>query len=144
LAEELGVAAQIDFVGNVRWDRVLQYFQLCTLFVVSSIHDDNGNADAMPTTLLEAMAAGRPIVATNVNGIPLVVEDGVTGLVVEERNVPQLVDAISSLLDDPARCQQYGQAARQRVEAQLNWHEVARKLEGLYQPDSAQRQRSIV
>ena len=132
LAEELGVAEQISFVGNVRWDRVLQYFQLCTLFVVPSIYDDNGNADAMPTTLLEAMAAGRPIIATAVNGIPLVVEEGKTGAIVEERNPEALAAAISTLVQDPARCKAYGEAARKRVEADLNWHAVARKLVGFY------------
>lgn len=132
LAGELGVRDQIYFVGNVRWDRVLQYFQLATLFVVPSIYDDNGNADAMPTTLLEAMAAGRPIVATDVNGIPLVVEDGKTGRIVPERDAGQLAKAIQELLSDPVRCREYGAAARRRVEAELNWHAVARKLEGFY------------
>lgn len=132
LADELNVSDHIHFVGNVRWDRVLQYFQLATLFVLPSIHDDNGNADAMPTTLLEAMAAGRPIVATAVNGIPLVVEDGKTGVIVPERDATALATAIDALLRDPARCDQYGAAARERVEQELNWHAVARKLEAFY------------
>ncbi len=132
LARELGVHEQVHFVGNVRWDRVLQYFQLCTLFVASSIHDENGNADAMPTTLLEAMAAGRPIVATRVNGIPLVVDHGKTGLVVAERDPTQLAAAIGELLADPQRRASFGRAARQRVEQELNWHAVARKLVHMY------------
>lgn len=73
-------------------------------------------AEAQPTVLMEAAAAGRPVVATRVGGIPEVVDDGTTGLLVPPGDVRALAAAIAALLADPARAAAFGGAARARAE----------------------------
>ncbi|MBM3770970.1 MAG: glycosyltransferase [Acidimicrobiia bacterium] len=79
------------------------------LFVMSSVTEGLG------TSLLDAMACGKPIVATRTGGIPEVVTDGVTGVLVPPRDAPGLARAIVSLLNDEPRRQRYGQAGLERV-----------------------------
>ena len=71
--------------------------------------------DGLPNSLLEGMACGRPIIATAVGGIPDALEDGVSGRLLPPRNVPALVNAITSLLADQAQRAAFGDAARGRV-----------------------------
>ena len=74
--------------------------------------------------LLEAMAHGRPVVASAVGGIPELVEDGVTGYLVEPGDVAGLRAAIEKVLADPALRRRMGQAARERVAERCSWDRV--------------------
>jgi glycosyltransferase involved in cell wall biosynthesis len=70
--------------------------------------------------LIEAMAAGKPVVGTQVGGIPEIIEDGVTGLLVPPYSPNALAKAITTILQDPARAQQMGRAGQQRVQTHFN------------------------
>jgi glycosyltransferase involved in cell wall biosynthesis len=131
-ADQLSVLEQVVFPGEVRWNDVPNVLKMCDIFVVPSVHDENGNVDGLPTTILEAMAAGRPVVASNVAGIPLAVIDRETGMLVDEANSMQLAEAITELLLSPDLAKEYGLAGRARVEAELNWNSVARKFVEFY------------
>jgi glycosyltransferase involved in cell wall biosynthesis len=132
IANRLGIATHVRFVGNVPWPQVAGYLQISDLFVVPSIEDGSGNLDGLPTTIFEAMAAGVPVVASNVAGIPLAVLHGQTGLLVEQRQPDRLAEAINALLTEPSRRQQMGCTARRLVESELNWDRVAREFISLY------------
>jgi phosphatidyl-myo-inositol dimannoside synthase len=77
------------------------------------------------------MAAGKPVVATDVSGMPLAVAPGETGLLVPERQPAALAAAVLDLLDDPARGRRLGEAGRARVERELNWGAIAGIHDGL-------------
>jgi glycosyltransferase involved in cell wall biosynthesis len=138
LATVLGVGNHVHFVGAIPWDQVPQYLHLCDLFVVPSIHDEHGNVDGMPTTILEAMAAAKPVVGSNVAGIPLVVSHGESGLLVEEQNVDDLARSLINLLESPELRRQYGENALYRVRQELNWQRVARNFVSLYESGLAE------
>lgn len=99
-----GMADAVRFLGH-RTD-IPDLLAACDLVVLPSV------AEALPTALIEAAAAGRPVVATRVGGIPEVVVDGVSGLLVPPRDPAALADAIATLLLDRARARLYGTAAR--------------------------------
>jgi glycosyltransferase involved in cell wall biosynthesis len=132
LATALGVDKHVRFMGAVSWDQVPQYLRLCDLFVVPSIYDEHGNVDGMPTTILEAMAAAKPVVGSNIAGIPLVVSHGETGLLVQEKDVKDLARRLLDLLKAPELRRQYGENALRRVRQELNWQRVARDFVNLY------------
>lgn len=88
---------------------VLSCVRSLDLFVMSSITEGLG------TSLLDAMALGRPIVATTAGGIPEAVEDGVTGLLVPPQHAAPMAEAILSLLADPERARRMGAAGLARV-----------------------------
>jgi glycosyltransferase involved in cell wall biosynthesis len=79
--------------------------------------------------LVEAMAAGLPVVATRTGGIPEIVADGETGLLVERGDIAGLTQAILALLDDPGRRHRMGMAGRERAGRMYTWANVASRLE---------------
>ena len=141
LVNQLGVEKSVIMPGWVQRDRMPIFFSGCDLFVLPSVVDQQGNVDGLPNTLLEAMASARPIVATNVAGIPLAVKDGDNGLLVPEKQPGELAAAINLLLHAPELRAQYGEAARRRVESELNWETTARTFERLYESAVAKRKR---
>jgi len=96
------------------------------------VRDQYGNVDGLPNVLLEGMAMARPLVASCVAGIPEAVEHGVHGLLVPERDAGALARAVGHLLDDRAYAERLGQAARERIERELNWDSVALHFEEVY------------
>lgn len=84
------------------------------------------NNEGIPNSLIEAMAAGKPVVASAVDDIPELVQDGKTGLLFESNNLERLTAALARLIDDPSLRAQYGAAGRQRVE---NEFDLARQAE---------------
>jgi glycosyltransferase involved in cell wall biosynthesis len=87
----------------------------------------------MPNAVLEAMAAGKPVVATRVGGVPEVVDDGVTGLLVPPRDPDALADAVVRLLRDPNRMRRMGQAGLERVRRHFSVEQMVRRTEALYE-----------
>lgn len=124
-AQALGLSDAVVFTG-IRRD-VPEILALLDVFVLPSLWE------GLPIALLEAMAAGLPVVATRVGGVPEVVEDGVTGLLVPPRDPDALAEAITRLLRDPdLRCKM-GQAGRERVESEFSVEKMVRKTETLYE-----------
>jgi glycosyltransferase involved in cell wall biosynthesis len=97
-------------------------------------------ADAFPTTLLEAMAASVPIVATSVGGIPEIVADGHTGVLVPSPpTADRLALAVAGLLEDPSRRHTLAEAARQRYESRFRAGPWAHRIRALYESVLSER-----
>jgi glycosyltransferase involved in cell wall biosynthesis len=124
MARELGIGDRVHFPGIVA--DVRAWLACCDVFVTPS------SREGLPTVLLEAMAMGRPVVASRVGGIPEIVIDGESGLLVPASAPEILAQAIDSLLRDPARGMRMGQAGQARVVAQFGLAEMLRKTESEY------------
>lgn len=113
LAGDLNLAKHVRFHGWVDRSLVPGFLARATMVVAPSLYE------GLPYALLEAAAAGRPIVATNVGGIDQLVVDGQTGILVDEeamdRNPGVLAEAVSDLLADQERALRFGAAGRERV-----------------------------
>jgi glycosyltransferase involved in cell wall biosynthesis len=132
LARELGVQEQVSMPGAIERDRIPGLFRSCDLLVVPSIHDERGNVDGLPNVLLEGMASGAAIVASDVAGIPQVILPEETGLLVPEKDPAALAAAIVRMLREPETRAALGRQARRRVEESLNWPAVAQEFERAY------------
>jgi len=132
-AEKLGVSNHVSFIGRIPWDHVQKFLASSDIFVLPSVKDNYGNMDGLPTVLLEAMGCGIPIVASNIGGAVMVVENGRTGLLFQTGDSQALADAICSLAGDLERRKAIGQAARNAVEKQFNWNNVTITLTGLFE-----------
>ncbi len=87
--------------------------------------------EALGRTAVEAMAAGKPVVASRLGGLPFTVVDGATGLLCEPGNARDLADKIENLLDDPALRKRLGLAGRRRFEEHYSWDVI---IERHYRP----------
>jgi len=112
----LGLEDTVHFAGSVTTEEVGDYLRESTATVLPCIVGGDGNVDALPTVLLEAMATARPLVSTALSGIPEIIDDGENGYLVEPGDVAGLTDAIARLLDDPARAAAMGVAGRKKAE----------------------------
>ncbi len=90
-------------------------------------------ADNLPLAILEAMAAGLPVIGTRVGGIPELVADGETGIVVEPENPAELADALDRLAADPALRTELGRGGRERVATLFSAEELGRRTVALYE-----------
>lgn len=116
--------ASIHFLGYRR--DVATWYSAADVVVLPSCED------ACPLAALEAMSLGRPVVASNVGGIPELVQDGVTGLLVPPGNPTSLAAAIETLLSDPDRRQRMGEAGRAAFERRLTLDHMLDRWEAAY------------
>jgi glycosyltransferase involved in cell wall biosynthesis len=116
---------RLHLPGPVLRDTLPDLYRAADLFVLPAVHDAKGNVDGLPNVILEAMASGLPVVASGISGIPLAVEDGVTGLLVPEKNPAALLGALRRLLADPETAREMGKRGRRKAEADLTWDAVA-------------------
>jgi glycosyltransferase involved in cell wall biosynthesis len=133
LAASLGVSEHLHLPGRIPWDKVSAFLNMGDVFVLPSVRDAAGNLDGLPTVLLEALALAKPVVATRIGGVPLVIEDGVNGILCPPGDSDMLCLAITSLLEDRSLQARLGRAARASVEEHFNWLEVARCFAVLFE-----------
>lgn len=108
-----------------RDDRLRQLYADCDIFVLPT------NSDLVPWVCLEASASCRPVIATRVGGIPEIVVDGETGILVEKGDEVGLARAIATLLADPAKCEAMGKKGRALVEREFNAEVNVKNIVGL-------------
>jgi glycosyltransferase involved in cell wall biosynthesis len=125
LAHHSGLSECVRFHGHQQ--AVLPFLQTASLFVLPSY------IEGLSNTLLEAMAAGLPVVATRVSGSEDVIEEGVTGLLVPPGDPIALAEAMTALLKNPARATAMGRNARQRIERSCGLESVVENYLNLYQ-----------
>lgn len=113
-ARQLGVADRVTFTGPLNQIQVRRVLGDTDCFVLASF------AEGIPVVLMEAMAAGVPCVATRITGIPELIEDGVSGLLVTPADAEALAGAVGALQDDVGLRQRVSAAARARVEREYN------------------------
>jgi glycosyltransferase involved in cell wall biosynthesis len=124
LAAELGIGEAVRFCGAR--PSVPSFHHLFDVPVLCS------RSEGLPNTVLEAMAAGRAVVATRVGAVPDAVADGVTGMLVPPADPPALAAAVGALLRDPARRRRMGAAARRRARARYAPEAALSALAALY------------
>ena len=131
-AQAAGVGDIVQFLGVVSHDVVPALLAAADVAVAPSVHDDAGNVDGLPNTVMEIMASGAPLVATPVGGIGAVATDRVTARLVPERDVRALASAIDELLRDRPAAMLMGRQAREFVCRHHSWARVAEDFETVY------------
>ena len=115
LAASLGLAPRIEWRGALTQPEVLDAYRRADLFVLAAKITADGDRDGLPNVLIEAQSQRLACVATNISGIPELIEDGATGLLVAPGDPPALARALAELIGDPARRAALGAAGERRV-----------------------------
>ena len=126
--EALRLGEQIRFGGSVPQEEIARQLEKAHAFVLPCRRDRHGDMDGIPTVFMEAMATGRPVVSCAVSGIPELVRDGETGLIVPPNDPVALADALARLAGDPVLRERLGRAARALVARQHDQRANARRV----------------
>ena len=114
-AETLGIADRVTWRGALSQQDVLACYRAADLFVLPSRVTADGDRDGLPNVLMEAQSQKLPCLATAVSGIPELIEHGVTGWLVPERDREALASALAELLGDSALRRRLGEAGYERT-----------------------------
>ena len=112
LAREVGIESVVRFSGGQSHSAVLNMLRQSDLLLAPSVTATDGDIEGTPVAILEAGAAGLPVVATRHSGIPEIVEDGVSGFLVDERDVSALADRLGELAGNSALRERMGAAGK--------------------------------
>src|SRR5205807_507382 len=125
LAHRLGVSDRVAFVGKLSREELLQEYAHAQFFVLPSIFEPFG------IVLLEAMAAGLPVIASRVGGIPEIVDDARTGFLIEPGNPGALAEGLRLLSTDEGLRKSMARAARERVTS-YDWSAIVPRILAVY------------
>lgn len=131
LVEELGLGGRVRLAGAIGQDEIVDYFERADIFAVPSF------AEGLPVVIMEALATALPVVSTAIMGIPELVRDGRTGVLVAPGDAGALADGLARLIEDPQERLRLGEAGREAVLAEFDLHASARRLEQLFAAQSA-------
>jgi glycosyltransferase involved in cell wall biosynthesis/GT2 family glycosyltransferase len=120
LHRQLGLEECVFFLGAQSIDNVLEEYSNAHIFVLPCVIAEDGSRDISPNSLIEAMAMKLPVISTNVTGIPEIVEDGVSGILVPPHDENALAGAIVKLIENDNLRMELGKNARKRVEERFD------------------------
>jgi glycosyltransferase involved in cell wall biosynthesis len=126
--EQHGLSDRVRLTGALEQEPVRELMSQATLLCLPCLIGDDGNRDALPTVLLEALASGLPVVSTPVTGIPEIVNGGRVGVLVPERDAVATADAIERLFDDEALRDRFAELGRVHAEEHFDARASARTL----------------
>lgn len=134
----LGLGKQVRLLGPLPSEEVIRHIQSAAALAAPCVVGQDGNRDGLPTVLLEAMALGTPCVSTDVTGIPEVVRNGDTGLLVAQSDTVALAGALKRLLgEDRLRVELAGNA-RRLVESEFDIHTNSISLREIFLTNASQ------
>jgi colanic acid/amylovoran biosynthesis glycosyltransferase len=144
LVQELGLNGKVVLHGAQDSDFVRQRMAEAHVFVLTSVTALNGDQEGTPVSLMEAQAAGLPVLSTRHSGIPEVVLDGESGFLLPEHNVDALAAKLEILIENPELCARMGVRGRQHVKEHFDLRRLNRDLVDIYQRARVAYNRSTV
>lgn len=126
VVREAGLSESVKFLGWVRGADKDRLLKTASVYVLPSYRE------GLPMSVLEAMAAGLPVVSTRIGGIPEAIRDGVEGYLIDAGDVSALEDRLSRLISSPDHANSMGIAAHRRVKAEFSSEVIVPRLEALY------------
>ena len=132
LARELNIGGRVSFKGFVSQEQLREIYYASHIFLHPSQRGSDGNQEGIPNSMLEAMASGLPVFATNHGGIPEVIQNGVSGVLVPERDHEKLAAALLDATHDPGFLSQMAVNGGRNVRKNFDLRAQAQRLEEIY------------
>jgi colanic acid/amylovoran biosynthesis glycosyltransferase len=133
LIAELKVGDNIKLVGWKSQDQITELLKTSDILLAPSVTSSTGDQEGIPGAIMEAFAAGLPVVSTNHAGIPELVQDGDSGFLVPEKDVKALVQKLEILIEQPQLRHAMGRTGRTTVEEYYNIETLNNRLIEVYQ-----------
>lgn len=132
LIEKLEVSEHVQLLGRKTHEEVIKFLQEAHILIAPSMTTIEGDQEGIPNVLKEAMALGLPVISTYHGGIPELIRDGETGLLVKEKDVDAMAEKLSCLIDHPEERKKIGQAGRAYVQENFDIQNLNDRLVHLY------------
>lgn len=139
---KLNLSSRINLLGSLSQKAVLEKLRDADIFALASTADAQGATDVFPTVILEAMASARPVISTRLAGIPELVIDGETGVLVSPGDPTALTEALAQLVCDRELRLRYGRAGRTRIEQHFRIEHTVAPLLKLFETAAAKSVKS--
>lgn len=133
LIQELNVSDIVKLLGWKQQQEIVEILNNSDILLAPSVTSKDGDQEGIPIAMMEAMAMGLPVVSTQHSGIPELVQDGISGFLVRERDVDALTEKLGYLIDHPEVWSEMGQAGRAYVEEHYNLDKLNDQLVETYQ-----------
>lgn len=138
-AEQAGVAPHVRFAGRVPEQDLGGHYEACDIFVLPAVIDAKGDTEGLGVVLLEALAFERPVIGSDIGGIPDIVRDGETGWLVPPADAGALAETILQIAGDPGRARAVARRGRAFVGKRFSLERVTEELESVYRAGLAKR-----
>jgi colanic acid/amylovoran biosynthesis glycosyltransferase len=132
LARELKIENRVAFLGFISQEQLRESYHSSHIFLHPSATGSDGNQEGIPNSMLEAMASGLPVFATQHGGIPEAIENGVSGVLVPERNQDELARALVDATHQPDFLSRIARNGTEVVRKEFDLNEQVRRLEDIY------------
>jgi len=132
LINNLNLNKNVEILKNVSDEELLNLYNSSDLFILPSIVDSQGNTEGLGVVLLEAMACKVPVIGSNIGGIPDIIQDGETGLLVPEKNISELSKAVINLVENEDFRNKLANGGYKLVGDKFNWRKIAQSYINLY------------
>jgi glycosyltransferase involved in cell wall biosynthesis/tRNA A-37 threonylcarbamoyl transferase component Bud32 len=126
--EYLGLADDVHLPGSLAQHEVARRMGETDVFVLPSVIANDGQMDGIPITLMEAMAAGKPVIASAMSGIPELIDDRVSGLLIDATHPQRIANAIRFLIANPAVRHKMGRAGQRRIREEFDIRKTVASL----------------
>ncbi|MGH3091336.1 MAG: glycosyltransferase, partial [Gaiellaceae bacterium] len=135
---DAGLDGRVTLTGGRTRAEVAELILSADVLAAPSVPTRRGKREGIPVALMEAMSGGIPVIASDISGIPELVEDEATGLLVPPRDARALADALRRLHDDPSLRRRLGHAGCEKVVREFDVRESARALAGRFRAHARQ------
>ncbi len=142
LIEELKVGHIVKLVGWKQQDELIEILDNSHILIAPSVTSADGNQDAPVNTLKEAMAMGLPVIGTLHGGIPELIEDGISGFLVPERDAEAIAEKVIELIEHAENWSAMGASGRARVEEKYDMYKLNEQLVNIYQQQLSEQSSS--
>jgi len=130
---EHGLEDSVSFAGQVSTSELVKEYEASDIFVLPAVRDSKGDTEGLGVVLLEAMRFERPVIASDIGGIPDIVTHGVTGLLCTPGDSHDLAASITQLVDSPDLARNLGREGRRSAAEQFGWGAVLDKTAMVYE-----------
>lgn len=132
LVDQLNLSSQVHLQSAMRQDELIHHYQQASLVALACQVEANGDRDGIPNVLAEAMCMGIPVVTTEASSITELIQDGVSGMLVPEKDPAALATAMQTLIESPALAAHLGQEGQKVIHQQFDASQTILRLKALF------------
>jgi len=125
--KKLHLEKYVIFAGKIHHTRLIAYYNLADIFILPSVRDEEGNLDDQSVSVMEAMACERAVVTSDLPGYKLVITHKKNGMLVQEKNIPKLAEALLTLVASSKMRLSMGKAARKTIREKFSWKQIGKE-----------------